>query len=211
MGSFTENSLVMYTNNISEKLNNTVSPYHNTFKTFSLEYNPCSNLPVTIQYKKHDPFNPILYVTPGIKKVVFDDPYTTVIWSDNNRTTVKCIDGNFSEEIGLAFAITRRFMELGYLFPRAEFKKYIKNAKRYNNHVKKEQPKTVKDVVTGFTSEQIKVVEALIRNAVAPNELGSDGFDIGDMPVDKLDEYLEPITKKLHKKNRTKDNKEETE
>lgn len=204
MDSSTENSLVMYANNISAKLcdySNILSANYNPSNIFSLEYNPRSNVPVAIQCDKNNPFNYNLYITPSIKKVIFDDPYTTVIWSDNNRTTVKCIDGNFSEELGLAFAITRKFMELGYRYPRSEFKKCIKNAKRYNNHTKNKKPKTVKNVVTGFTSEQIKVVEALIQNAVAPNELRSDGFNIGDMPIEELDNYLESITKKLHNKD----------
>ena len=146
------------------------------------------------------------YITcPMIVDVIFDDPYTTVKWTDGSITTVRCHDGNFSKEAGLAFAISRKYYSaINHINPRAIFKKEIKKATECHNH--KQKPKTVEDVVSEFTPEQIKVVEALIRNAVAPKELKHDGLDIGDMPVDDLDEYLQPLMKKVKTHRSKEDN-----
>ena len=142
---------------------------------------------------------------PMIVNVIFDDPYTTVKWTDGSTTTVRCCDGNFSKEAGLAFAISRKYYSaINDMYPRAIFKKEVKNAIEYNNHKKK--PKTVEDVVSDFTPEQIKVVEALIRNAVAPKELKHDGLDIGDMAIEDLDDYLQPLMQKVKSHHSKEDN-----
>lgn len=45
----------------------------------------------------------------GIKKVVFNDPATIVIWNDGTKTIVKCQEGDiFDPEKGLAMAISKR-------------------------------------------------------------------------------------------------------
>lgn len=142
---------------------------------------------------------------PMIVDVIFDDPYTTVKWTDGSTTTVRCHDGNFSKEAGLAFAISRKYYSaINSINPRAIFKKEIKKATECHNH--KQKPKTVEDVVSNFTPEQIKVVEALIRNAIAPKELKRNGLDIGDMPIDDLDEYLQPLMKKVKTHRSKEDN-----
>lgn len=44
-----------------------------------------------------------------IKKVIFNDPATIVIWSDNTKTVVKCCkDEKFDPEKGLAMVISKR-------------------------------------------------------------------------------------------------------
>lgn len=49
-------------------------------------------------------------VLPGIKQVIFNDPATVVIWSDDVKTVVKCQDGDtFDKEKGLTMAICKRF------------------------------------------------------------------------------------------------------
>lgn len=144
---------------------------------------------------------------PGIDEVIFDDPYTTVIWDDKTKTTVKCNDGNFKKEVGLAFAIARKYSSIRSPYPRAYFKKMVKKASEYQNHQKK--IRTVEDVVSNFTPEQIKVVEALIRNAVAPKDLKHDGLDIGDMAIDDLDEYLKPLIQKVKSHQSKKEGKNE--
>lgn len=45
----------------------------------------------------------------NIKKVIFNNPATIVIWSDNTKTIVKCSkDDTFDPEKGLAMAISKR-------------------------------------------------------------------------------------------------------
>lgn len=47
-------------------------------------------------------------VLNNIKKVIFNDPATIVIWKDGTKTVVKCgIDDKFDEEKGLAMAIAK--------------------------------------------------------------------------------------------------------
>lgn len=46
---------------------------------------------------------------PSIKKVIFNDPVTVVLWSDGSKTVVKCQDGEmFDPEKGLAMAISKK-------------------------------------------------------------------------------------------------------
>lgn len=46
---------------------------------------------------------------PGIKKVIFNDPATIVLWEDNTKTIVKCgEDEIFDPEKGLAMAISKK-------------------------------------------------------------------------------------------------------
>ena len=48
--------------------------------------------------------------THGIKRVIFSDVYTIVIWNDGTKTMVKCEDENFDKEKGLAMAIAKKFL-----------------------------------------------------------------------------------------------------
>lgn len=46
---------------------------------------------------------------PGIKKVIFNDPATIVIWEGGTKTVVKCMEGEtFDKEKGLAMAICKK-------------------------------------------------------------------------------------------------------
>lgn len=48
---------------------------------------------------------------PGIKKVIFNDPATIVLWDDGTNTVVKCSLGDtYSEWSGLAFCICKKLM-----------------------------------------------------------------------------------------------------
>lgn len=47
--------------------------------------------------------------THGIKRVIFSDVYTIVIWNDGTKTMVKC-DENYDKEKGLAMAIAKKFL-----------------------------------------------------------------------------------------------------
>lgn len=49
--------------------------------------------------------------SPEIKKVIFNDPVTVVIWEDGTKTVVKCQPGDtYSKETGLALCIAKKFL-----------------------------------------------------------------------------------------------------
>lgn len=61
----------------------------------------------------------------AIKKVIFNDPATIVIWSDDSKTVVKCQPGDtYSKELGLAMCISKKFLGNKGNF-NEEFKKWI--------------------------------------------------------------------------------------
>ena len=46
---------------------------------------------------------------PSIKKVIFNNPATIVIWNDGTKMTVKCsVRDEYSEEVGLAMCISKK-------------------------------------------------------------------------------------------------------
>lgn len=60
-----------------------------------------------------------------IKNVIFNDPATIVIWSDDTKTVVKCQPGDtYSKELGLAMCISKKFLGNKGNF-NEEFKKWI--------------------------------------------------------------------------------------
>jgi len=64
---------------------------------------------------------------PKIKKVIFNDPATIIMWADGSKTVVKCQDGDvFDPEKGLAMAMC---------------KKILGNKSKFNNEFKKWLPK----------------------------------------------------------------------
>lgn len=51
------------------------------------------------------------FTNPTIKKVVFNDPATVVMWSDGTKTVVKCQPNDvYSRETGLAMCIAKKFL-----------------------------------------------------------------------------------------------------
>ena len=64
----------------------------------------------------------------SIKRVIFHGPATIVIWDDNTKTVVKCMEGDeFDPEKGLAMAISKRIFGDDY---HATFKRYLKEAQK---------------------------------------------------------------------------------
>lgn len=59
-----------------------------------------------------------------IKRVIFNDPATIVLWQDGTKTVVKVHDEPFDAEKGLAMAILKKLCGKAQL--RKEFKKWIK-------------------------------------------------------------------------------------
>lgn len=80
------------------------------------DYNGIS-LTIGAQSPKHKAMN-------SIKKVIFNDPATIVLWSDGTKTVVKCDERDeFDPEKGLAMAICKKHFGGG--FYNDIFKKWI--------------------------------------------------------------------------------------
>lgn len=67
---------------------------------------------------------------PRITKIYYNEPHTTVKWSDGSITVVGCAEGEtFSKELGLAVAIAEKYYsDLGCSYPRAALKRAAENA-----------------------------------------------------------------------------------
>lgn len=48
------------------------------------------------------------YQAPKIKKVIFNEPATIIIWADDSKTVVKCHDEEYDPEKGMAMAIAKK-------------------------------------------------------------------------------------------------------
>jgi len=60
-------------------------------------------------------------ITSFIEKVVFNDPYTIILWKDKSKTIVKVLDGDeFVPETGVAVAICKKLFG-----SRADFKRFV--------------------------------------------------------------------------------------
>lgn len=84
---------------------------------------------------RFDPISECLYVrtssVPEIKKVIFKDPATIMLWSDGTKTVVKCGENDvYNPEKGLAMAIA---------------KKALGNKGNYYNEIKKWLPEEEAD------------------------------------------------------------------
>ena len=66
------------------------------------------------------------------EKVIFNDPVTVVMWSDNTKTIVKCMEGTeFDKWTGLSMAITKKALGDDY---HHTFRKHcIKMVDTYDN------------------------------------------------------------------------------
>ena len=52
---------------------------------------------------------------PKIKKVIYNDPATIVLWNDGTKTVVKCMEGDaYSQEMGLAMCICKKVLGSQY-------------------------------------------------------------------------------------------------
>lgn len=72
----------------------------------------------------------VVHIGLSIRRVIFNDPATIVIWADGSKTVVKVHDEPFDEEKGLAMAILKKLCGKAQL--RREFKKWIKEEQSRN-------------------------------------------------------------------------------
>lgn len=108
---------------------------------------------------------PKVYI-PDIKKVIFNDPATIVIWADGEKTVVKCQNGEpYDPEKGLAMAITKRALgNKGNYFD--EIKKWTKE---YD--VKCAYPEIVEIHMDETESNKL---EELVQGMVKRRKIGRD-------------------------------------
>ena len=66
-----------------------------------------------------------------IENVIFNDPATIVFWQDGTKTVVKCHDGVFDPEKGLAMAISKKALGNKYDYYE-EFEKWLPKEKEIN-------------------------------------------------------------------------------
>lgn len=92
---------------------------------------------------------------PKIKKVIFNNPATIIIWSDKSKTVVKCMEGDtWDPEKGFMAAYLTKI--LGQKRFHSELKKHVKpqvEMERESINVEDELPpilKTLKDVLSGI-------------------------------------------------------------
>lgn len=82
--------------------------------SITLEYRPYVEDPNLFCYRIFDSWAyryTNRYAIPEIKKVIFNDPATIVIWKDKTKTVVKCSKNDILDpEKGLAMAITKKAM-----------------------------------------------------------------------------------------------------
>ena len=73
-----------------------------------------------------------------IKKVIFNNPATIVIWKDGTKTVVKCNGEKFDQEKGLAMAISKRALAVGNRYHKT-FKKWCKDEDDFSEKIKNDQ------------------------------------------------------------------------
>ena len=87
-----------------------------------------------------------------IKKVIFNNPATIVIWANGDKTVVKCDGEKFDPEKGLAMAITKYLLGNNHGYYYDIFNKWLPKKK---THSKKTVLKTVEKVRRDFDKEQV--------------------------------------------------------
>lgn len=87
-----------------------------------------------------------------IKKVIFNNPATIVIWANGDKTVVKCDGEKFDPEKGLAMAITKYLLGNNHGYYYDIFDKWLPKKK---THSKKTVLKAVEKVRKNFDKEQV--------------------------------------------------------
>lgn len=109
------------------------------------------------------------YGCPDIKKVIFNEPATIVIWDDGTKTVVKCSEGDtYSEWSGLAFCICKKLMG-------DEFHKVFKHWCDRDDIRKPIYD--VRHTDPGETSESMFSLKNVIQNAIEAGSKVSKAFE----------------------------------
>lgn len=106
----------------------------------------------------------------SIRKVIFNDPATIVLWSDGTKTVVKCgPEDSFDMEKGLAMAIVKKMAGNDNRFHKV-FKRYTKKKKKEPGSVG-----SISDIMVGLNQAAAiatKTVHELAHMAAAKAERG---------------------------------------
>lgn len=101
------------------------------------------------------------YALNRIKKVIFNEPYTIVLWCDGSKTMVKCTDEKYDPEKGLAMAISKYFFNNeGYYYD--VFKKFLPK-----------EPLLIEETSSTNSDEFISVKEYAAKNKIAESTVRS--------------------------------------
>lgn len=97
------------------------------------------------------------YGTLAIKKVIFNNPATIVIWTDDVKTVVKCGEGDtFDPEKGLAMAISKRFFGNKGNYCNI-FKKWVPEQPKQPE--KSDEEKRIREKVIDYIDKTIREIE----------------------------------------------------
>ena len=106
----------------------------------------------------------------SIRKVIFNDPATIVLWSDGTKTVVKCgPEDSFDMEKGLAMAIVKKMAGNDNSFHKV-FKQYTKKKKKEPGSIG-----SITDIMAGLNQAAAiatKTVHELAHMAAAKAERG---------------------------------------
>lgn len=106
----------------------------------------------------------------SIRKVIFNDPATIVLWSDGTKTVVKCgPEDSFDMEKGLAMAIVKKMAGNDNRFHKV-FKQYTKKKKKEPGSVG-----SISDIMVGLNQAAAiatKTVHELAHMSAAKAERG---------------------------------------
>lgn len=106
----------------------------------------------------------------SIRKVIFNDPATVVLWSDGTKTVVKCgPEDKFDTEKGLAMAIVKKMAGNDNRFHKV-FKQYTKKKKKEPGSIG-----SISDIMAGLNQAAAiatKTVHELAHIAAAKAERG---------------------------------------
>ena len=93
---------------------------------------------------------------PEIKKVIFNDPATIVLWEDGTKTVVKCENEKFDPEKGLAMAITKKVLgNNGH---------YFETIKKWTKDWYVENTELMTTKVCNFTMQEVTFDPATLLN-----------------------------------------------
>lgn len=116
-----KNNIFILKRNNEPAINNKVGYLHDFLVEMEDETMKKQTTPYGLFYK---PKTPKQLAMNMIKDVIFNDPATIVIWTDNTKTVVKADGEPFDPEKGLAMAISKKFFgNKGYYYD--IFKKWI--------------------------------------------------------------------------------------
>ena len=94
-----------------------------------------------------------------VDHIIFSPPATTVLWKDGTKTTVKCYQDEFCEDIGFAMACVRKLYGT-----RGRFMAQLKNAYRQPKKEKKTKKEAVQE-----TPKTAQALEFTLMPVVKPN------------------------------------------